>query len=195
MLGKQQQPDAIARTASNGRITRAKQKIAGEGVYSEDARQRSSDAMMERHVTHPTMSQKGHSNGASGFREDLGLFVRSGWEANYARYLNWLVQQRQIVSWEYEAATFWFEKIKRGVRSYKPDFEIVNLDGSVEYHEVKGYDYPRGRTARTRMALYFPDVKLVLIDKDGYKAISEWKAMIPDWETQRKRPIVIVDEE
>jgi hypothetical protein len=85
------------------------------------------------------------------------------------------VAQRQIKSWRYEPLTFWFEAIKRGVRSWKPDFEVVNLDDSIEYHEVKGWDYPRGRTARQRMAKYHPTIKIVLIDEEAYKEIAKWK--------------------
>ena len=55
--------------------------------------------------------------GSGGRRDDLdGLFVRSSWEANYARYLNWLVKLGEIKGWEYEADTFAFDKIKRGTR-------------------------------------------------------------------------------
>lgn len=148
---------------------------------SEEMRQALSDRTSLRHALTP-MDSPQYSNRKSGHREDLGIFVRSAWEANYARYLNWLISQRQIKSWRYEPVTFWFEKIKRGVRSYKPDFEITNLDDSIEYHEVKGYDHPRGITARKRMAIYHPHVKLVLIDEAQYKEIRKWKRLMPDWE-------------
>ena len=55
----------------------------------------------------------------AGWREIAGrrIYFRSRWEANYARYLQWLKDRGEIVDWEYEPETFWFEKIKRGVRS------------------------------------------------------------------------------
>ena len=75
----------------------------------------------------------------AGRRPDLGhVYFRSAWEANYARYLNFLRKQGQIIDWRYEAATFPFTAIKRGCRSYTPDFEVLVSDGRVEYHEVKG---------------------------------------------------------
>jgi hypothetical protein len=148
----------------------------------EGAKQRMSDRMREWHAAQEPGSPA-YSNRKSGRRADLdNQYFRSAWEANYARYLNWLVGQGQIKSWRYESVTFWFDKIKRGVRSWKPDFEVTNLDDSVEYHEVKGWDYPRGKVARRRMALYHPNVRVVLIDEDQYKAIRKWKGLIPEWE-------------
>lgn len=119
-----------------------------------------------------------------GKRDDLnGLFVRSSWEANYARYLNWLVGLGEINGWEYEAEEFSFPNIKRGSCSYLPDFKIINNDGSVEYHEIKGYMDPRSVTKLKRMAKYHPDIKLILIDKDIYSVLAkQLKNLIPNWE-------------
>lgn len=119
-----------------------------------------------------------------GKREDLGgLYVRSSWEANYARYLNWLVELGEIASWEYEPDTFWFEGIKRGTRSYTPDFKITNKNGTIEFHEVKGWMNPKSATQLKRMATYHPGVKIVLIDADAYRAIArDVSGFIPNWE-------------
>lgn len=67
------------------------------------------------------------------------IFFRSKWEANYALYLDFLIKNKQIKSWEYEAKVFIFEAIKLGTRSYRPDFKVYNNDGTTEWHEVKGY--------------------------------------------------------
>ena len=119
-----------------------------------------------------------------GKRADLdGLFVRSSWEANYARYLNWLVGLGEIAAWEYEPDTFWFDEIKRGTRSYTPDFKITNNDGTVDYHEVKGWMDQKSRTKLKRMAKYYPNVKVTLIDADAYYAIArDVSGFIPNWE-------------
>lgn len=124
----------------------------------------------------------------SGKRADLdGLYVRSSWEANYCRYLNWLVEMCEIKSWEYEPDTFEFEKIKRGSRFYTPDFKIFENDGSVIYHEVKGWMDEKSATKLKRMAKYYPEIKIILIDKDAYYAIAEQvKNLIPYWETQKR---------
>jgi hypothetical protein len=108
-----------------------------------------------------------------GKRGDLGgLYVRSAWEANYARYLNWLIQIGQIKDWDYEPDTFEFHKIKRGTRFYTPDFKITNTDGSIEYHEIKGWMDAKSNTQLKRMAKYYPDVKVKVIDADAYKALK-----------------------
>lgn len=96
------------------------------------------------------------------------VFFRSKWEANYALFLDFLKEQGEIKDWEYETETFFFEKIKLGTRSYRPDFPVINMDDSKEYHEVKGYMDARSQTKLKRMAKYFPHVKLVLIDRQYY---------------------------
>ncbi len=125
--------------------------------------------------------------GRGGRREDLdGLYVRSSWEANYARYLNWLVEVGELLAWEYEPDTFAFVGIKRGTRFYTPDFKVFNKDGSVEYHEVKGYMDQPSRTKLKRMVKYYPDITVVLIDKDAYYEIAKQvRCLIPHWETRR----------
>ena len=113
-------------------------------------------------------------NIARGYYEINGknLFFRSRWEANYALYLDWLKKRNEIKQWEYEADTFIFEGIKSGTQSYKPDFKVILNDGSVEYHEVKGWMTPKSKTQLKRMAKYHPNVKLILIDKCSYADIE-----------------------
>lgn len=117
-----------------------------------------------------------------GFRKDLGIYVRSTWEANYSRYLNFLVNQNQIKYWEYEPKTFYFEKIKRGSRSYTPDFRITNIDGSHYWVEVKGYMNSESATKIKRFKKYFPEEKFILVDKEWFKANKKMRLLIPDWE-------------
>lgn len=120
-----------------------------------------------------------------GARPDLGeTFFRSSWEANYARYLNFLIKHEGLIErWEHEPETFWFEAIKRGVRSYKPDFKVYYKNGKVEYHEVKGWMYPRAATALKRMTKYHPNITMVLIDAKRYRAIQKSVSkIIQHWE-------------
>jgi hypothetical protein len=120
-----------------------------------------------------------------GKRADLAnRYFRSMWEANYARYLNWLLQKALIKSWEYEPDEFEFAGIKRGTRFYLPDFKVTELGGSVIYHEVKGFMDSKSATALKRMAKYFPGVKIIVIGKKSYAAISrDVRAFIPTWES------------
>jgi len=126
-----------------------------------------------------------YSRARIGKREDLGgLFVRSSWEANYARYLNWMKERGEIKDWQYEKETFDFP-VKRGTRFYTPDFKIWEKDDSIVYHEVKGWMTNQGRTALKRMSKYYPEIKIVLITAKEYHAISKWKNLIsPNWESR-----------
>jgi len=125
----------------------------------------------------------GMSGVRAGKREDLGIFVRSSWEANYARYLNFLKRHGEIISWEYEPETFEFHSIKRGTRFYTPDFKVKLSSGQCEYHEVKGWRHPKGETALKRMAKYYPDIKIIIIAKKEYYALAkQLKGIISEWE-------------
>ncbi len=128
-------------------------------------------------------SSNPYSRTKSGKREDLdNRFFRSSWEANYARYLNWLIAQGEISRWEFECQTFVFHGITRGVISYTPDFKVYSKDGSYEWHEVKGWMDAKSKAKLKRMAKFYPAEKIVLIDAKVYRGISKWKAMIPNWE-------------
>lgn len=121
----------------------------------------------------------------AGWREIGGVnkYYRSRWEANYARYLEWLKQNKQITKWEHEPETFWFDGIKRGVMSYLPDFRVTENDGSIVFHEVKGWMDDRSKTKIKRMAKYHPEVKLIVIDSKIYKSIEKKaKFLIREWE-------------
>lgn len=100
------------------------------------------------------------------------IFFRSKWEANYALYLDFLVKQKEIEKWEYEADTFIFHMITLGTRSYKPDFKIFQNDKKIVYHEVKGYMDKISKIKLKRMKKYYPEIPIILIDAKVYKSIQ-----------------------
>ena len=107
------------------------------------------------------------------------IFFRSSWEYYYALFLEKLYQERKILDWKHEPKAFWFESIKRGVRSYLPDFCIIHLDSS-EGSEVKGYYDSKSQTKMKRMAKYYPDVKIRLVGADWFKQnLKACKALEP----------------
>jgi len=114
-------------------------------------------------------SSKTVSVSRSGRREDLGVFVRSSWEANTLRYLN-LVNKK----WDYEPKTFIFDEIQRGTRSYTPDVKIYHKNGSYFWLEVKGYMRPQDKTKIKRFKKYYPDEfkKLRFLTKNGNVAAT-----------------------
>jgi hypothetical protein len=129
--------------------------------------------LVERHLE---PSAKGYAGVMRGYRADLGpVYFRSRWEANIARYLTFTKRR-----WVYEPTTFWFLSVKRGVRSYTPDFYLPDED---VYIEVKGYMDARSKTKLRRMKHYYPDVHVLVWDSERYQSIQTTAAMvIPNWE-------------
>jgi hypothetical protein len=128
-----------------------------------------------------------HSRGSwkSAWREIGGKrkFFRSKWEANYARYLEYLKCQKIIADWLHEPETFWFEGIKRGCVSYLPDYKVLLPDGSHYWVEVKGYMDDRSKTKIKRFEKYFPKESLKVIDGTWFKKNnSKLRIICPNWE-------------
>lgn len=106
----------------------------------------------------------------SGYKKDIGLTVRSGWEANVARILNY-----KGIPFEYEPRLYAL-KLRKSTVHYLPDF-IIN--GKVV--EVKG---------RHTKSLYKPrllerqyGIKVFIIDAVVYKWLEKrYKKLIPNWE-------------
>jgi hypothetical protein len=153
-------------------VISAKSKAAwqapGSSHRTEKATQGRSDNTMRQMLTRP--AEKQHSRGKGGRRADLGdRYFRSSWEANYARWLNLLVQQGNIVGWTYEPETFIFHTIKRGCRTYTPDFRIELNGGGHEWHEVKGWMDPKSKTRLDRMARHYPEERVIVIGADWFR--------------------------
>lgn len=126
----------------------------------------------------------GIQRGNGGKRDDLNnMYVRSSWEANYARYLNFLIKNNEISKWEYEVDTFEFTKIKKGTRFYTPDFKVYDKNGNIEYHEVKGWMDEKSITRHNRMTRYYPNIKVRIIDKKWFRANGTMLSkIIKGWE-------------
>lgn len=132
----------------------------------------------------PAVEEKKHRH-RSGVRADIGpMSFRSQWEANYARYLNLRIKLGEIRSWDYETKEFWFDGIKRGVRSYKPDFEVWPVDSESSFFiELKGWMDPKSKTKIKRMRIYYPSVRLVVVGQDEYRGLVRTaRPLIPNWE-------------
>jgi hypothetical protein len=126
-------------------------------------------------------------NSSMGWREigDKRIYCRSMWEANFARYLQFLKENKHILDWLHEPYTFWFEKIKRGVRSYRPDFKILEAQDVHSWVEVKGYYDSKSLTKIKRLQKYYPNEKLRIVDKKWFISNSKkLKGLIKGWETK-----------
>ncbi len=101
---------------------------------------------------------------------------RSKFEYHWAQYLQILTDNQQIQGWSYESETYYFEGEKTAPVMYRPDFLVVENDGSEVWHETKGYHDGKTNKKLQRMAKHYPDVviELVLqhIPKKGIKGAN-----------------------
>lgn len=130
----------------------------------------------------------------TGYRKDLGLNLRSNWEANFVRILN-----GYKIKFEFEPTVFAFP-IKRGTKGYTPDFYLINSD---EWVELKGYLDDKSKVKLKRFKRYYPKEfeKLICViskySKEGilfmedievpkiiyYEDLrSEYASLIDNWE-------------
>lgn len=153
-------------------------------VNSEDIKQKQSDRMskfMQKRLKENSVNNYNRVKRGMVTIGGKTFFARSSWECNIGAYLEFLKSKGEIKEWEHEVETFWFEKIKRGVRSYLPDFKVTNKDGSTYLLEVKGWMDSKSLTKIKRMKLYHPNIRLEVIDNDVYKSIKKWSGVIKDW--------------
>lgn len=123
-----------------------------------------------------------------GLREDLGIFVRSAWEANVMRlFKSGLIQYK---SPEYEPKLFSFTEwvAPKGMAlSYTPDFKVKS--GKKEFWvEVKG-NWLRGsdKTKLRRFKKYYPDDFKKLVAIVSSKNSKTAKFFIDDLELPEKQ--------
>lgn len=161
------------------------------GEKSKAAWQRMSDEVRDKYSVRGAINgakstmNRSNASWKSGWREVGGqrVYFRSRWEANYARYLQWLKERGEIYEWEHEPHTFWFEGVKRGCMSYLPDFRVTENSSERVYHEVKGWMDERSKTKIERMATYYPGVKLRVIDGRQYNALQKtMRPLVREWE-------------
>lgn len=146
----------------------------------------------------PATSATPNSRFRSGFRDDLGVKVRSGWEACVLRWLNHV-----NIEWVYEPRRFYFDGVRRGAHSYMPDIYLPNYEGSDRWLEIKGRLPPSDRTKLRRFRKFYPEEfqKLMMIppsrNSEAYafcrdmeipvlaffrELDKEFRDVIPNWE-------------
>jgi hypothetical protein len=83
-------------------------------------------------------------------------------EANYARELDWRVKAGEIK----EVINQYKIDIRidgKHWRNYYIDFKLIMADGSIEYHEVKGFATEVWKMKWDACKILFPDWKFVVI--------------------------------
>lgn len=129
-----------------------------------------------------------HARGIKGYRGDLhGIYFRSRWEANVARFLDVLLVCGEISSWEYEPRVFTFP-VKRGIKSYTPDFLIHRNDGTHYWLEVKGWMDKPSQTKIKRFGIHYKTEELIICgDKDYRELEKAFLGIIPNWEPKPEK--------
>ncbi len=155
-----------------------KQIIRFENMSDEEKSIRANKTIItKRNNNVYTITSNAYSRCKGGFREDLQQYFRSSWEANIARYLDYL-----NIKWEFEPKRFNFLEIKSGVLSYMPDFYLPELD---KWIEVKGWMDDKSKIRLQYFKQFYPEesIKLILIDRKQYNLIEKhYKFIIDNWE-------------
>lgn len=107
----------------------------------------------------------GHYNGRTGYRIDLndGNYYKSTFEADYARYLNYIGEK-----FEYENYTFNI-KINNKNKMYTPDFYIINEN---KYIECKGFKNQNANIQSVDELKKEKNIELIFM-KDFYDMIEK----------------------
>lgn len=99
--------------------------------------------------------------GKVGFRDDINHFVRSTWEANFARFLQFMK-----IDYEYEKHRF---KLSND-SAYSPDFFIKD---SGLFIEIKGYMDDKSKEKIKLFRKEYPQYKLKILGVNEYPKFKE----------------------
>lgn len=126
------------------------------------------------------------------FRRETQEFIdgrvytfRSGWESNYASYLDWLKKQKKIKDWEYEPMPRYEFIVTENGRQralslgYLPDFCVTNNDGSFYLIELKGRS--QGMMKLKRMKKFYPKIRIELIQAKEYNELKRKVGRMLNW--------------
>lgn len=134
--------------------------------------------LLNKRKTKPSKKPKsklvvsGYKSNVKGWRTIGGkkYYFKSLWEIQYAQTLEWYKKAKVIKDWEYEPQLFEFpkEKYRTGPFYYKPDFRVLELDGTYSWKEVKGYMTKDAKKKMTRFAKHFPEEPMEIINKNWF---------------------------
>jgi len=128
-----------------------------------------------RHMQNISKNNKYTFIGKGGTRKDIGHYVRSRWEANIARVLNYLG-----CPYEYEKTKFTL--YKNGFEYYyTPDFKILKNT----FIEVKGWETDNAKMKRILMEEQKPDIKIIYIKEPEYKELYKIFKDVINWEKNK----------
>ncbi|MFA5360626.1 MAG: DNA polymerase III subunit alpha [Candidatus Paceibacterota bacterium] len=112
-----------------------------------------------------------------GFREDLGHYVRSAWEADFARILNYCNTR-----YNYEPKTFELIKPSGEIVHYTPDFYVKSQN---TFYEVKGWLHDKDKEKMDLFQKQYPEYGFVLIDTTKFAEFALKYKNLVSWECPR----------
>lgn len=135
-----------------------------------------------------------YTSNVSGWRiiGKIKYYYRSLYEINFAHFLEWQRRQGLIKDWLHEPRTFEFPKdaYKLGPFYYKPDFKVIDCDGSHRWVEVKGFLNPASKKKIARFNKHHGKAEglIELIGPEWFKAAFKQglNKIIPGWESLPK---------
>jgi DNA polymerase III alpha subunit len=120
-------------------------------------------------------SQRGRTAySAAGLREDLGHYVRSSWEADFARVLKYLG-----TPYQYEPRRFTLSRADGSTLTYAPDFFVPEARC---FYEIKGWMDERSAEKIRLFREQYPDETLVVIDKTQFAELQMRYGDLVEWE-------------
>jgi DNA polymerase III alpha subunit len=120
-------------------------------------------------------SQQGRTAySVAGVRADLGHYVRSAWEADFARVLNYLG-----VGYEYEPQRFSLQREDGTTMTYAPDFYVPSEKC---WYEIKGWMDNRSAEKIRLFQEQYPQEPLVVIDKTRFAELQMQYRDLVQWE-------------
>jgi hypothetical protein len=112
-----------------------------------------------------------------GFREDLNHYVRSSWEADFARIL-----KLHNLEYEYEPETFELKRDNGKILNYTPDFYVPSKN---TFYEIKGWMHELDAEKIDLFKKQYPQYNFVLISATKFAEFSlQYKKLIA-WECPR----------
>ncbi|MDD4989989.1 MAG: DNA polymerase III subunit alpha [Candidatus Pacebacteria bacterium] len=112
-----------------------------------------------------------------GFRKDLGHYVRSSWEADFARILN-----LEKIAYQYELKNFPLKKETGEIIHYTPDFYVPSQN---TFYEIKGWMHDADKEKIVLFQKQYSQYKFVLISTTKFAELAlKYKNLI-NWECPR----------
>ncbi|MBI5220905.1 MAG: DNA polymerase III subunit alpha, partial [Candidatus Liptonbacteria bacterium] len=109
-----------------------------------------------------------------GIRPDLGHYVRSNWEADFARILNYFK-----TGYQYEPKTFRLTRGDGSAVSYTPDFYVPTTN---TFYEIKGWLHELDQEKMDLFQTQYPEYNFVLVNKTKFAELALQYRDLVAWE-------------